>query len=161
MEQTTGAIDHRGSGRRTWLIGAVALLILVLSGAVAAFVLAGDREATVYAPGSPEAAVQAYARAWDAGDADAAWAFLTPQAQARVHRSEFRSAISWEEDTPSRVWVEERRDLDGKTILRLGVERTWHGPLGPGRDTESLRLTLIQLDDEWRIDTPVVGFYRW
>ena len=160
MEQTTGANDHRGNGRRTWLVGALAVLALVVI-AVAAIVLVGDREDTVYTPGSPEAAVQAYALAWEAGDADAAWGMRTPQAQRRVQRSEFHGAISWEEDTPSRVWVDKRRDLDDRVVLTLGVERTWDGLFGPSRHTESLRLTLIQLDDEWRIDTPVVGFYRW
>jgi hypothetical protein len=160
MERTTGAIDHQGLGRRTWLIGGVAVIAFTLL-AMAAVVLTTTREDADYAPGSPEAAVQAYAVAWEAGDADAAWSMLTPGAQARVRNHEFRSAISWEEDTPTRVWVDERRDLDDRVVLTLGVERSWDGLLGPRRDTGSLRLTLVRLDGEWRIDTPVVGFYRW
>ena len=160
MERTAEANDHRGVGRRTWLVGGMAVIALICL-AVAAVVLTTTRQDATYAAGSPEAAVQTYALAWEAGDADAAWGMLTPQAQRRVQRSEFHGAISWEEDTPSRVWVDKRRDLDDRVVLTLGVERTWDGLFGPSRHTESLRLTLIQLDDEWRIDTPVVGFHRW
>jgi hypothetical protein len=95
------------------------------------------------------------------GDVEGAWALLSPEAQTRVHKYQIRSAMSWDEEVPTRIWIEERRDLDDRVVLTLGVERTWEGLLGPDRDTGSLRLTLIQLGDEWRIDTPVVGFHPW
>lgn len=160
MEQNAGATDQQGIGRRTWLIGAVAVAALIAI-AVLAVVLTSTREDTVYEPDSPEAAVQVYATAWEAGDADAAWEMLTPRAQGRVERFEFRNAISWDEEVPTRVWVEEHREFDDRVVLTLGVERTWDGLFGPQRETQSMRLTLIQLDDEWRIDTPLVGFYAW
>ena len=160
MEQTAGATQRQGSDRRTWLLGAIAVIVLIAI-AAATVMLASTREDATYEPGSPEAAVQAYAAAWQAGDADAAWDLLTPGAQARVQEFEFRRAASWEEDMPTRLWVDERHDYEGRVVLDLSLERTWDGLLGPDRDIQSLRLTLIQIDDAWRIDTPVVGFYPW
>jgi hypothetical protein len=160
MEQYAGVNEQRGHGRRTWLMVATAAVALIAMAALAILLIDSGEDA-VYEPGSPEAAVQAYAAAWDAGDADAAWALLTPQARARLTRLEIRSAMSWDEDAPSRIWIEQRRDLDDRVVLTLGVERTWDGLLGPDRDTHSLRLTLVELDDAWRIDTPVMGFHPW
>lgn len=160
MEQNAEATKQQGAGRRTWLVATVAVAALIAI-ALIAIVLVSRQEDTVYEPGSPEAVVQAYAEAWEAGDADAAWEMLTPRAQGRLERSEFSNAISWEEEMPTRVWVEERRDLDDRVMLTLTVERTWDGLLGPSRDIGSLRLTLIELDDAWRIDSPIVGFHVW
>ncbi|MGD8485087.1 MAG: hypothetical protein PVG27_11610 [Chloroflexota bacterium] len=160
MEQPAGAATSEGSDRRTWLVGAIVVAALVALAATAVL-LVGNREDVTYEPGSPEAVVQAYARAWEAGDADAAYQLLTPRAQERVDRHEYRYAASWEEDLPSRIWVQERVDHDDRVVITLAVEMTWDGLLGPDRETHDLRLTLIPLDDGWRIDTPVVGFYPW
>lgn len=160
MEQHTGVEDQRGHGQRAWLIVALAVVALVTVAAFAVLLIDTGDDA-VYEPGTPEAAVQAFAAAWEMGDVDGAWALLSPEAQTRVHKYQVRSAMSWDEEVPTRIWIEERRDLDDRVVLTLGVERTWDGLFGPDRDTQSLRLTLIQLDGDWRIDTPVVGFYPW
>lgn len=160
MEQTLGNSRSSGSDRRPLLVGAVAVVVIVAV-AVSAVVLTSSRDDTVYEPGTPEAVVQAYADAWAAGDADAAWQLLTPRAQSRLLASEFRRAASWDEEIPTRLWVDERRDLDDRVVLTLSVEWTWDGLLGPDRDIQPLRVTLIELDGAWRIDTPLMGFHPW
>jgi hypothetical protein len=160
MEQLVGPTTTPAADRRLWLAGAIVLAGLVAIAAVAVL-LSGGREDSTYEAGSPEAAVQAYAGAWAAGDSDAAWQLLTPRAQSRVQQFEFRNAIRWDDDIPSRVWIDERQDFDDHVVLSLSVERTWDGLLGPDRDITSLRLSLVQIDGEWRIDTPIVGFYPW
>lgn len=160
MQQTAGATTQSGSDRRTWLIGAVAVAAVILI-AVAAVVLTGMRQDAVYEPGSPEAAVQDYVEAWAAGDASTAWEMLTPQAQARVDEFEFHHARAWEEDLPTRVWIDERQDLPDWVALTLSVEWTWDGLFGPDRHLETVRLKLIEQDGAWRIDTPLLGFHRW
>jgi hypothetical protein len=159
MEQTAGFASHEVRDRRTGLVAALAAAGL-LGLATIALVLTGTPEDVGYGPGSPEAVMQAYAQAWEAGDADTAWALFTPRAQTRVRQYELRSAMSWSEDVPTRIWVEQRRDLDDRVELDLAVERSWDGLLGPDREIEPLRVTLIRLDDAWRIDTPLVGFHR-
>ena len=126
-----------------------------------AVVLAGTQEDTVYDSGSPEAAVQDYAAALETGDMDAAWRLMSPRAQSLMERYEFRRAAHWEEDLPTRMWVDRRDDYDDRVVLALSIERTWDGLLGPDRDIQSLRLTLVRVDGEWYIDTPLVGLYPW
>lgn len=160
MEQSAASATPETRDHRPWLVAAVAAGLL-LAVAVTAIVLTGTRKDLAYEPGSPESAVQAYAQAWEAGDVDTAWDLLTPQAQARVQEFEFRSAMSWDEDVPTRIWVEERRDLEDRVELSLAVERSWDGLFGSDREVRPMRVTLIRVDGAWRIDTPLVGFYRW
>ena len=160
MEQYAGPTEPQGAERRTWLIGAIVVAALIAIATIA-IVLVSRQEDAAYEPGSPEAVVRAYADAWEAGDADAAWEMFTPRAQERLERSEFLNAISWEEEMPTRLWVEERRDFDDRVVLVLSVEWTWNGLLGPSRDIGSLRLTLVESGDTWQIDTPLVGFRVW
>lgn len=160
MEQHLRYARTLTADRRPWLVGAILLAALVAVASVA-IVLTNEREDGGYEPGSPEAVVQAYAVAWAAGDSDAAWQMLTPRAQSRVEQFEFRNAIRWDEEVPSRVWVDERRDFDDHVVLSLSVERTWDGLLGTDRDVSPLRISLVRIDGQWHIDTPIVGFYPW
>lgn len=156
VEPTTGPPS---GGRSAWLIGIVVAVVLVV--AVAAVTLVGARDEVEYQPGSPEAAIAAYAEAWDAGDIDTAYAALTTRAQARVPLYEFREVMTWDEDVPTRIWIEERTDYDERVVLDLSVETSYHGLFGADRDTHSLRVTLVRVDGTWRIDTPLVGIYSW
>jgi hypothetical protein len=160
MEEHIGSTTTLTADRRWWLVGAIVLAALVIVAGVAVLLMS-EREDSSYEPGSPEAAVQAYAVAWAAGDSDAAWQMLTSRAQSRVQQFEFRNAIRWDEEVPSRVWVDERRDFDDHVVLSLSVERTWDGLLGPDRDISPLRISLVKVDGEWHIDSPIVGFRLW
>lgn len=160
MEQTVGATRQAGNASRTRLAAAIAVAVLIVIAAVVVALL-GSREEATFEAGSPEAAVQDYVEAWAAGDADAAWAMLTPRVQKWLHEREFRAALSWQEGRPSRVWIEERDDLPDWVTLRLSVERSWDGLIGPSRETESKHVKLIEVDGAWRIDTPMVEFYQW
>jgi hypothetical protein len=160
MEQTVGTTRQPGKARRTWLAAAIAIAALIAIAAVAV-VLVGSRENATYEAGSPEAAVQEYVEAWATGDADAAWGMLTPRVQKWLDEREFRATLSWEEGRPSRVWIEERRDLPDWVTLTLSVERSWDGLFGPSRETESTHVKLVEVDGAWRIDTPLLGYYPW
>lgn len=154
-------IPKRTEGSRSaWGIGIAAAIGVVLV-AAAAMALAGTREDVEYEPGSPEAAMAAYVDAWDAGDVEAAYTALTTRAQARVPLHEFREVMTWDEEVPTRIWIEQRTDYDDRVVFDLTVETTYDGLFGPDRDTHSLRVTLINVDDAWRIDTPLVGTYSW
>ena len=158
MDQSEEATTNLGSDRRTWLIGAIVAATLVVV-AVTAVALTGSQQDATYVEGSPEAAMQAYAEALENGDIDAAYQILTPEAQARVPIYEFRSVMSWGDDLPSRVWVDDRTEFDDRVVVKLTVETTYDGFLGPDRDTHTLRVSLIEMDGAWRIDTPLMGFY--
>jgi hypothetical protein len=159
MDENENAATSLGSDRRMWFVGAaIAVLIAIMAVAVA---LTSTQQETEYPVGSAEAALQTYAEAWERGAIDTAYEMLTERVQARVEPLEFRHAMSWDEDAPTRIWIEERTDIDDGVVLKVSVETTFNGLFGPDRDTHSIRVTLVEVDGVWRIDTPLVGFYPW
>ena len=158
MNDSAATTASPAGTERTWLIAAIVALALV-GIATAAIVIATDQREAPYMPGTPEAAVQDYAQAWDAGDTDAAYALLSSRAQARVPEWEFRHAMTWSDESSSRIWIDERRDVGYQAILELTVERIYDGFLRPARERDGMRLVLIREDGAWRIDTPLLGYY--
>jgi|GEM_PF-2047608 len=161
MNDSAVATEPQGGGRSAWLVGGIVALVLVLV-AVAAIFLVNDQQDAEYAVGSPEAAFQDYARAWDSGDTDAAWAALTIRAQERVSEHEFRDANAWQAREAQRIWIDDRSGTDERVVLHLSIEHIYDGGLfGSDGDTEDARVTLVLEDGVWKIDTPLVGYYRW
>jgi hypothetical protein len=149
-----------GAGRLTWLVGGSIAIVLVLI-AAASVILSTDREDASYPSDSPEAALQGYFRAWQAGDIDAAYAALSIRARARVPRQEFRHAQTWQGEARVRVWIDERTGTTERAVLNLTLEERWDGLLRPARDTTRSRVTMIREDGDWKIDTPLAGYYPW
>jgi len=160
-ESEAAATKDSGSDRRIWLIGIfiAALLIIVAAGAV---FIGGTEQEAVYADGSPEAAFQEYVVAWDVGDPAAAYAALSAGARRRVSRYDFDEANQWRNEQASRIWIDERTGTDERPQLRLSIETVYQGGFfGSGRNREDSRVTLVQEDGVWKIDTPLVGYQRW
>lgn len=139
-----------------------AIVALVLGGAaVAAVSIDGGREWVSYPPGSPEAALQRYASAWEAGDTATAWDAFTPGSRNRLSRREFQEANDWRGSERHRVWVDERSGTGERVTLHLSVETIYgNGLVGLARYTLRTRVTFVRQDDQWKIDTPLVGYQR-
>ena len=148
------------SGRSAWLLGGVLVIVLVIV-AAAAVMLSSAREDATYPAGSAEAALQEYFHAWRSGDIEAAYAALSSRAQARVPRDEFRHAQTWQGESRVRVWIDERTEIADRVGLDLTLEETYDGFLRLARDTTGLRVTMIRQDGDWKVDTPLVGYYPW
>ena len=160
MDESTAATDPQGGGRTIWLGGAIVAMVIVVIAAVL-FVAAGDREDAAYAPGSPEAAYQAYLRAWEAGDVDTAWASLTSQAQDRVDEYEFRAAARWRDEERVRIWIDDVDTTAERATLHVTIETTYDGLLGPDHDRHDAWVRLVREDGEWRIASPLIGYDQW
>jgi len=159
MNDDTPATGPRSSSRPIWLIGAIVALVLMVV-AAATFLLVSDDEVATYPPGSPEAAYQEYAQAWEAGDVETAWEAFTTRAQGRISKSEFRDTNTWRGEEAMRIWIEHQTGTDDRAVLNLSIDFTYDGGLfGTDRHTESSRVTLLREDGEWKIDTPLVGHY--
>ena len=161
MNDNAVVTEPQGGGRSIWLVGAIVAIVLVVVAAAAIFVV-NDQQDAEYAAGSPEAAFQAYARAWGSGDTDTAWAALTTRAQERLSEHEFRHVNVWQGDEARRVWIDERTGTDERAVLHLSIETIYDGGLfGSDRYTEDARVTLVLEEGEWKIDTPLVGYEQW
>ncbi len=161
MNQDTAGSAHRGSRRGPWLVGAIAAIVLIVIAATTIFLMSREQEAE-YPAGSPEAVFQAYARAWEEGDTDAAWAVLSTGAQARVPRYRLSGANRARPDVARQVWIDDVSGSEERVVLRLSVETIYEGGLfGSDRDRDETRVTLLREDGEWKIDTPLAGYFGW
>lgn len=136
------------------------MAIVIVAVAVGA-VLTIEQQDAEYPAGSPEAAFQAYLRAWESGDADLAWAALSTRAQEQIPLDRFRSANARQPDDARSIWIDEVIRHDERVVLLLAVESlSEDGLLRRDRVRESARMTLVREDDDWKIDSPISG-YRW
>ncbi len=140
---------------------AVAVTMVVAVLGVAAILLSGEPSESEYPSGSPQAAFQGYLRAWEAGDASGAWAFLSTAARERVSYERFDAANRRQPDDAYRVWIEDVSVDGDHAVLQVVVESlTGEGLLEPDRERVERRVTLAQEAGAWKVDTPTVS-YSW
>jgi hypothetical protein len=133
-----------------WLIGiAVAIGVIVVASVIVAVTL--DDTETEFEPGTPEATVQAYFRAVQDRDVEAAFGQFTGELAARCLAEDFRRA-TFETDISVRIRETRIRDSVAEIEVRVAI-RGGESPFGDGYDTEEL-IVLEQEDGEWRISEP-------
>ncbi len=136
-------------------IGAVIVL------AVASIALLGGRNVAEYAPGSPEAAAQAYVQALFDGDSDAAYAMLSPELQR--HCRALETDLGWTDS--SAAVFENVRTRAGRVTIDVVLTGTG---FEPGRlpidqiDQHEIdsQLSIEKSDGEWRIVAGDWPLYR-
>lgn len=136
------------------------MAVVIVAVAVGAM-LTIDQQDAEYPAGSPEAAFQAYLRAWESGDADLAWAALSSRAQEQIPLDRFRSANAHQPDDAHSIWIDDVIRHDERVVLLLAIESlSEDGLLRRDRERASARMTLVRENDDWKIDSPASG-YRW
>ena len=135
-----------------WLIGGAALLALLL---IASVIAAVTREEAEFAPGSPEAAVQAYLNALDADDFPAVRDALSPELQAACsiedmfggrYPDQRRSIL---ED--KRITLEGSQTFDETTFVIVRITEFRNGDLfGPSGYAFGDSFALKQFDGHWK-----------
>ena len=149
--------DRRGS--RT--LGALVLAAIALTASALLVIASAGSDTATYPADSAEAAFADYARSWEDGDVDAAYAAFSAGARSRVPTHEFRGTNRWRNEEATRIWIDERSGDDERAVLTLSIERSYGGLLGSDRYREHSRVVLVREDGDWRIDTPLVGYYLW
>jgi hypothetical protein len=158
--EETGS-HHEGGARLPMWLGVLSLLLLALLAGLAVVFALGQDDAS-YPADSPEAAFGTYARAWDEGDTEAAYAALSDRARATVPERSFNSENRWSDESISRIWVDGRTGTDERTVLALTIETSYSdGLLGSDRYRDDARVVLVREDGSWKIDTPLVGYFAW
>lgn len=157
---STPAPASASSGNRTLLfigLGVVGLAVIT----ILVVLLAGDREIADFPSDSPEATLQRYLVAYDAGDLDAAHEFFSAEVRQRMDRAAYQRAVDIQghgfSTDGSRSVLFDRTDGAGDRVeLHLIVEEFY----GDGLDGETYRsprdIRLVREDGEWRIDQPLV-----
>ncbi len=139
-------------------IGAIVLAAIVL------VVVAGDRPAASFPPGSPQAAMQDYLAAWEAEDYLAAYAFFSAEAQDRVPLEEFRRAAvdqrqyAYPAEGRRRVFIDRVSEEGDRADVHLTVEEfSGDGGLGNNVYRSTRIIRMVREDGSWKFDEPLIG----
>ncbi|MGH2456618.1 MAG: hypothetical protein ACRDHD_10235 [Candidatus Limnocylindria bacterium] len=140
------------------IAGGIAALLLL---AVVVVVLAGNRQAQEFPPGTPEAAMQAYLRAWDDDDLPAAYAYFSADVRDRASLEEYQAvARSYGEpsfDGPRRaVYIDGVDGSGDRVTLLLTVEERYGDAFGGGSNRYERPVRMVREDGEWKIDEPLI-----
>lgn len=162
MEHPTSSVAEPTPGQsrvpKAVLVVGGAIVALIALGLVA--VLVAQKGPATYAPGSPEAAFQAFYRAYEAGDVDGAYGLLSSAVTGQLTLAEYRrsdSEMAWERDQDRRV-VLVGADLTGdRANLRLRIDQFSTGGLGAERYSYDRTVRLVWEAGAWLIDEPIVG----
>ena len=134
-----------------WLIGGAALLGLLLIASIVAALLQDETE---FDPGSPEAAVQAYLRALEEDDFQAAHDALSPELREICSIEEMFGDMDIHRWMPEdkRITLEEVRTLNDTTFVEIRIaEMRGGGPFGPSEYAFGETFALQQFDGEWKL----------
>jgi hypothetical protein len=144
------------SNRSILLIGAGILALVVVSVVV---VLVVRRGPPTFPAGSPQAAMVAYLAAWDDGDVEAAYAFLSTNVQHNVSLDDYRLAADQYRDygQPNRQVTIDRVNGSGETVtIELTVEEFYGDGLSGNVSRSPRSIRMVHEADGWKIDEHLV-----
>jgi hypothetical protein len=140
----------------------VACLVGLLAIAVLSLVLTGSRVVDLPRD-TPAGSVQAYLRAYQSGDLDAAYQAFSARVRRQHTFSSFeQDATGWAADELDRQHIALGRvdEYPDRAIVHLRIGAAGDpGLLDGGQDTWEMTVRLIREDGAWRIDQPLAGLY--
>ena len=143
------------SGRGLVVIAGAILGIVVLGAIVV--LLAEGRQPQSYAPGSPEAAIQAYLTAWDNDDPATAYDSFSSSVQSSITREEYvaQADAFGKVGTNQATFIDRVEGDDTRVTVLLTVE-DYYGD-GLGETSRSQRSVRMVNEEGWKIDELLVG----
>jgi len=134
------------------IVGISVLAVVVLA-------VAGNRPPTAFPPDSPEAALQGYLTAFEAGDYPKAYGYFSTDVQAVMSLDQFEQAAADYRtyNTGSRRVTYDGTDGSGDRVtLHVTIETTAAGGLSTDRYTYSAEVPMVREAGRWRIDQALV-----
>ncbi len=134
------------------MIGLIAVSLFV--------VLALPRGPSAYAPGSPEAAFQAFFQAYEDGDVDGAYGLLGSSVTGQMTLAEYRrldADQAWQRDQDRRAVLLGTDLIGERANLRLRIDQFSGGGLGGDRYSHERTIRLVREAGAWLIDEPIIG----
>ena len=146
------------------MVGGILALMIVSVGMV---LLRGDRPVASFAPGSPEAALQAYLAAWEAGDDATAWASFSARVRAGISEADYRTEAPMVRSNSTSPGQSRRAFFDPATVkgdsaqVRVTVEVTTVGGINVDRYRTVTTVSLVRESGTWKIDQELMGLEPW
>ena len=142
-------------------VGVIAASIVGLVAVAVVIVLLAERRAPQdFAPGTPEATIQAYLKAWDSGDFETAYAQFSNVARAQLSLQRFENASNdWRAnrgDASTAVLIG-RSNVNGTgATVTVIVETSYGDGLANNTYREERELLLVLEDGAWRLARALV-----
>ncbi len=143
--------------------GIVALLILT----VGVVLVQGEQPAASFGPDSPEAAVQAYLVAWDAGDDRTAWAAFSAQVQAETPLDSYTEQAQtlrvkgFAPDGSRRVFINSAKVSGERAVVSVTIETTAVRGMNVDRFRQTTTIPMVRADGAWKVDQLLMGTDTW
>jgi hypothetical protein len=147
--------------RSVLYIGAGILALAALGTAVV--LLAEGRQPSSFAPGTPQAAMQAYLAAWQDDDYPAAYQLFSDEIRAGTSLEEYESQLRtfgdpFGDGSSVAVYIDKAEGDDRQVTLYLTVEQHYGGGFGGGDSYRSPReVRMVHQTEGWKIDEPLIG----
>ncbi len=141
----------------TWLIGAAAVVVILIGTSIAVALFAEGGEATLKPETTPEGAVQRYLIALDEDRSQDAYNYLSQRLKDGCSYQHFRDSTSWLKEQDMRISlvgtdaVEDAREVEVRIrqiSVRSGI------PFTPDESSYTQRFILKQYDAVWRFYEP-------
>ena len=151
----------RHPGRTVAVIGGVVLL-LVIASVVAALTL-GSRGEVTFPAGSPEAAFQAYYRAYQAGDLTTAYSYFSRGVQQQLSREEYARLAAYGPSMAPPGAIQRLTITGavthptGSATLYVTVEQVSGSGLNVSRFSYDRQIWMVQEDGAWKVGEALLG----
>ena len=151
-------------GGQRGLLAIVAGIVVLVVVTVVVVLVAGARPPRVYPVGSPEAALQAFLAASEAGDSETAYESFSQAIRGQTSLAEYRRMTAqyrtWNQppNGPSRRAFIDRTTISGdRATLDLTIEETYVSGLSTSRNRHGREVTMARESGAWRLDQLLVG----
>jgi hypothetical protein len=139
---------------------AIGVGIVVISlASVVVVALAANRGPAIFPPDSPEAALQAYLEAFEAGDYAPAYAFFSSDVQATMSATEFEAAAqdyAGYRTEAYRVTFDGTEGSGDRVTVQVTQEVNSGGGLTTDRYSYQTVVPMVRENGSWRIDEALV-----
>ncbi|MDA1215982.1 MAG: hypothetical protein O2812_03825 [Chloroflexi bacterium] len=138
-----------------WLIGAGAVIAVLVVASVLVAVLGGSGETTAFPENTPEGVVQRYLQAVQDRESQTAFDYLGAELQEACTLQELRDQTRWSAENDNRVILEGTEVVGGQTIVTVRVTQLRVDPPSiPNESSFSPEYILEQQDGNWRFIQP-------
>lgn len=145
-----------GAGRSIVFISGA--IVVVVAAAVVGVLLV-DSEPQSFPEGTPERAFQSYLQAYESRDYQEAYSYFSNDVQSRLTADRYATDATSGPGRLDNMRVRiDRAERNGDRVtLFISIERSFGDGLDRDRYAETREIPMVNEDERWRIDVPMLG----
>lgn len=138
-----------------WLVGAGAVIAVLVVVSVLVAVLGNAGETTTFPEDTPEGVVQRYLQAVQDSETQVAYDYMGAALQEACSVQEFRDQTRWSADNDNKVILEGTEVVGDQTIVTVRITQVrTEPPFAPSESSFQQEYNLEQQNGDWRFTEP-------